>query len=58
MGFIGYCNNCKERVKVNGNNSPSSPSSTVLYYEGVCPKCSKEVKEMKQVPKFGGKWRA
>jgi hypothetical protein len=58
MGFIGYCSSCKERVKVKGSNSPSSPSSTILYYEGACPKCQKAIKEIKQVPKFGGKWRA
>jgi hypothetical protein len=58
MGFIGYCSSCKERVKVRGNSSPSSPSSTALYYEGACPQCQGAVKEIKQVPKFGGKWRA
>jgi len=57
MGFIGYCSKCKERVKVNGNNAPSSPSSTLIYYEGSCPTCGSLVKSFKEVPKFGGKWR-
>ena len=57
MGFIGYCAKCNERVKVKGNDAPSSPSSTLIYYEGRCPICSSSVKSIKEVPKFGGKWR-